>query len=262
MDSLTKQRYIKEFQQLRRIDTPYTNWLLFSAMVETFLLYVDAEYDQYRIHSAIRKIEEWYVGDGWYSDGQEFAFDYYNSYVIHPMYVEVLQVLVDKKVRLRDKSLQAVEHNLSLAKKRMLRFGVILERLISPEGAMPLFGRSITYRTGTLQPLALLAWNEDLGSSLPNGQVRAAMTAVIKRIFASKSNFNEKGYLTLGYCGSQPEISDWYTNNGSMYLASLAFLPLGLPANHAFWTDEALPWTSKKAYTGLDFPKDKAYREH
>lgn len=261
LDDLTKQRYIKEFQQLRRIDTPYTNWLLFSAMVETFLLYVDAQYDQYRIHSAIRKIEEWYVGDGWYSDGQEFAFDYYNSYVIQPMYVEVLQVLVDKKVRLRDKNLQQVERNLSLAKKRMQRFGVILERFISPEGAMPLFGRSITYRTGTLQPLALLAWNEDLGSSLPNGQVRAAMTAAIKRIFASESNFNGKGYLTLGYCGSQPDISDWYTNNGSMYIASLAFLPLGLPADHAFWTDDALPWTSKKAYAGSNFPKDKAYHE-
>lgn len=261
LDSLTKQCYIKEFQQLRRIDTPYTNWLLFSAMVESFLLYVDAEYDQYRIHSAIRKIEEWYVGDGWYSDGPEFSFDYYNSFVIQPMYVEVLQVLVDKKVRLRDKNLRDVEYSLSLAKKRMQRYGVILERLISPEGAMPLFGRSITYRTGILQPLALLAWNENLEKDLPYGQVRAAMTAVIKRIFAPESNFNEKGYLTLGYCGSQPEISDSYTNNGSMYIASLAFLPLGLPANHPFWIDNALLWTSKKAYEGLNFPKDKAYHE-
>lgn len=262
LDDLTKQRYIKEFRQLRRIDPPYTNWLLFSAMVETFLLYTNEECDLYRIHSSIRKIEEWYVGDGWYSDGQEFTFDYYNSYVIHPMYVEVLQVLVDRKIRLCDKSLKDVERNLEVAKKRMQRFGVILERFISPEGAMPLFGRSITYRTGILQPLALLARNEELGRNLPNGQVRAAMTAAIKRIFTPESNFNEKGYLTLGYCGSQPEISDWYTNNGSMYIASLAFLPLGLPANHPFWTDEALPWTSKKAYEGLNFPKDGAYREH
>lgn len=262
LDEQTKQRYITEFQQLRRIDTPYTNWLLFSAMIETFLLSVDAQYDQYRIHSAIRKIEEWYVGDGWYSDGERFAFDYYNSYVIQTMYVEVLQVLVDKKVRLRDKSLDAVKRNLEAAQKRMQRFGVILERLISPEGALPLFGRSITYRTGILQPLALLALNETLPGSLPGGQVRAAMTAAIKRIFPTgTTNFNEKGYLTLGFCGSQPDISDSYTNNGSMYLASLAFLPLGLPADHPFWTDEPLPWTTKKAYDGMNFPKDKAYHE-
>lgn len=261
LDDLTKERYIKEFQQLRRIDPPYTNWLLFSAMVETFLLSVDAQYDQYRIHSAIRKIEEWYVGDGWYADGEKFAFDYYNSFVIHPMYVEVLQVLVDKKVKLSDKNLKKIEENLQLAKKRMQRFGVILERMISPEGAMPLFGRSITYRTGTLQPLALLSWQELLDPSLSNGQVRAGMTAVIKRIFTPASNFNAKGFLTLGYCGSQPEISDWYTNNGSMYLTSLAFLPLGLSADHPFWTDPAQPWTSQKAYEGLNFPKDKAYYE-
>lgn len=261
LDDITKQRYIYEFQQLRRIDTPYTNWLLFSAMVETFLLSVDAQYDQYRIHSALRKIEEWYVGDGWYSDGEHFAFDYYNSYVIQPMYVEVLQVLVDRQTRLRDKNLDSVKRNLERAKTRMQRYGVILERFISPEGTMPVFGRSITYRTGTLQPLALLCLREELPESLPNGQVRAAMTAAVKKIFSVESNFNEKGFLTLGYCGHQPEISDWYTNNGSMYLTSLSFLPLGLPANHPFWTDAPQPWTTKKAYSGMNFPKDKAYYE-
>ena len=37
LDDLTKQRYIAEFQQLRRVDPPYTNWLLFSSTVECFL---------------------------------------------------------------------------------------------------------------------------------------------------------------------------------------------------------------------------------
>ena len=111
---------------------------------------------------------------------------------------------------------------------------MILERFISPEGALPVFGRSITYRTGTLQPLALLAWRGWLPKELPDGQVRAAMTAVIKRMFGDDRNFNEKGFLTLGFNGKQPNISDWYTNNGSLYMASLAFLPLGLPADHTF----------------------------
>lgn len=97
------------------------------------------------------------------------------------------------------------------AVKRMQRFGMILERFISPEGTLPVFGRSITYRTGTLQPLALLAWREWLPKELPDGQVRAAMTAVIKRMFGDDRNFNEKGFLTLGFNGKQPNISDWYT---------------------------------------------------
>ena len=84
------------------------------------------------------------------------------------------------------------------------------------------------------------------------------MTAVIERMFGDDRNFNEKGFLTLGFNGKQPNISDWYTNNGSLYMASLAFLPLGLPASHPFWTSPTEDWTSKKAWEGKDFPKDHA----
>ena len=256
LDDLTKQRYIAEFQQLRRVDPPYTNWLLFSSTVECFLKKAGAQTDYYRITSALRKVDEWYVGDGWYSDGEDFAFDYYNSFVIHPMYVECLEVMTNGG---KQNIWNVKGGNFPNALKRMQRFGMILERFVSPEGTFPVFGRSITYRTGVLQPLALLSLRGWLPKELPAGQVRAAMTAVIQRMFGDNRNFNAEGYLTLGFNGSQPYISDWYTNNGSLYLASLAFLPLGLPADAPFWTDAPQPWTSKKAWGGEDFPKDHAY---
>ena len=256
LDDLTKQRYIAEFQQLRRVDPPYTNWLLFSSTVECFLKKAGAQTDYYRITSALRKVDEWYVGDGWYSDGEDFAFDYYNSFVIHPMYVECLEVMTNGG---KQNIWNVKGGNFPNALKRMQRFGMILERFVSPEGTFPVFGRSITYRTGVLQPLALLSLRGWLPKELPAGQVRAAMTAVIQRMFGDNRNFNAEGYLTLGFNGSQPNISDWYTNNGSLCLASLAFLPLGLPADAPFWTDAPQPWTSKKAWGGEDFPKDHAY---
>lgn len=251
LDELTKKRYIEEFKQLRRVDPPYTNWLLFSAMVETFLVSIDEQYDAYRIHSAIRKIEEWYVGDGWYADGEHFAFDYYNSFVIQPMYVEVLEHLVEKKRMVKPEQLET-------ARKRMQRYSMILERLVSPEGTFPVFGRSMTYRAGVFQPLALLSWRKNLPQELPEGQVRAAMTSVLKRMFSAEGNFTQKGFLQLGFAGHQPKLADWYTNNGSLYLTSLAFLPLGLPADDSFWTSSPQDWTSKKAWSGQDFPKDHA----
>lgn len=256
LDDLTKQRYIAEFQQLRRVDPPYTNWLLFSSTVECFLKKAGAQTDYYRITSALRKVDEWYVGDGWYSDGEDFAFDYYNSFVIHPMYVECLEVMTNGG---KQNIWNVKGGNFPNVLKRMQRFGMILERFVSPEGTFPVFGRSITYRTGVLQPLALLSLRGWLPKELPAGQVRAAMTAVIQRMFGDNRNFNAEGYLTLGFNGSQPNISDWYTNNGSLYLASLAFLPLGLPADAPFWTDAPQPWTSKKAWGGEDFPKDHVY---
>lgn len=260
LDNDTKNRYINEFKQLRRVDPPYTNWLLFSAMIESFLLQIGEECDMFRIHTAIRKVEEWYVGDGWYSDGEAFAFDYYNSYVIHPMYVQVLQVLVDKKIKMRDKTSETVVRNLEIAKKRMQKYGIILERLISPEASFPTFGRSMTYRMGVFQPLSLLAWRNILPQELKEGQVRSALTAVMKRMFAVEGNFNESGFLQLGFAGHQTDLADWYSNNGSMYITSEVLLPLGLPANHHFWTTEPVEWTAKKAWSGQQFPKDHAVK--
>ena len=75
-------------------------------------------------------------------------------------------------------------------------------------------------------------------------------------MFDYQQNFNDAGYLTIGFCGSQPEVADWYTNNGSLYLTSLSLMPLGLPADHPFWTDAAEPWTQVKAWNGQKFPKD------
>ena len=81
----------------------------------------------------------------------------------------------------------------------------------------------------------------------------------MKRMYADDTNFNAKGYLTIGFVGHHPGVADWYTNNGSLYMTTLAFLPLGLPADDPFWTDAPQDWTSKKAWTNQDFPKDHAW---
>lgn len=252
LDDVTKQRYIEEFTQLRRVDPPYTNWLLFSSTIESLLAKAGAECDEYRINSAIRKVEEWYTGDGWYADGPSFAFDYYSSYVFHPMYLETLSTLRDSgrytRIHYADYYRRAL--------KRTQKFSLVLERLISPEGTFPVFGRSIPYRMATMQPLAMMAWYGELPAGVTNGQVRAALTQVMHNMFDGKENFNEGGFLTIGFAGRQPNVADWYTNNGSLYMTSLAFLPLGLPASHPFWTDAAQPWTSQKAWGGKPFPKD------
>lgn len=257
LDGITKQRYIEAFKGLRRIDPPYTNWLLFSSTIESFLAKTGAECDEYRVNSAIRKVEEWYTGDGWYADGPVFAFDYYSSYVFHPMYLETLQAMIDsgRYTRIHYKK------HYDRALKRTQKFSIVLERLISPEGTFPVFGRSIPYRMAAMQPLALMAWYGRLPVGLTDGQVRAALTAVMHRMFDGKENFNEKGFLTIGFTGRQPNVADWYTNNGSLYMTSLAFLPLGLPPTHPFWSDAPLAWTSQKAWGAQPFPKDHQWKD-
>ncbi len=253
LDATTKRRIVAEIKGLRRIEPPYINWLLFAAMNEAFLLSIGEEHDPMRMNVAIRKINEWYIGDGWIKDGEAFHFDYYSSYVMYPMLVEILEVLARHKGPFWNGK---PDELLAQAYQRMQRYGEHLERFISPQGTWPPVGRSLTYRTAVFQPLALLAWRRKLPKSLPEGQVRAALDAAHRAIWTAPSNFTSDGYLTIGFMGHQPELGDWYSNNGSMYIASAGFLSLGLPATDSYWTAPAQDWTQKRAYSGAKFAKD------
>jgi hypothetical protein len=253
LDATTKRRVVAEIKGLRRVSPPYTNWLLFAAMNEAFLLSIGEEWDPVRIDLAVRKMNEWYVGDGWYADGPHFHFDHYGSYVIHPMLVEILEVLQATGAKFNSLDAKAL---LEQANRRMQRFGEHLERLIGPDGSYAPIGRSLTYRTAVFQPLGLLAWRKRLPKTLPEGQVRAATVAAQRAVFRFPSNFDEKGYLTIGFTGHLPKLGDWYSNAGSMYIASESLIALGLPASDSYWTAPAASWTSRKAFAGEEFPKD------
>ena len=87
------------------------------------------------------------------------------------------------------------------------------------------------------------------------------MNAVINNLFERNQNYNDNGFLCLGFNGHQREITNKYTNNGSLYMASLAFLPLGLPEENSFWTEPEQEWTNKRGWTGKAFERDDAYKE-
>jgi len=248
LDNLTKKRFIEEFKSLRTRSGAYNNWLLFSGLTEGFLLSIGEQYDPARVQFAVNKMKEWYVGDSWYSDGEKFSMDYYNSYVIHPMFVDLMKILVDKK--------KAPQADYDLILKRMVRYSEYLERLISPEGTYPAYGRSITYRTAAFQALAQTALMEKLPDYVKPAQVRGGLTKVMYNLYNGNQNFDQHGWLVLGFNGHQPEVADIYTSTGSLYMATLGFLTLGLPADNKFWTDEPAPWTSLKAWKGEQIKKD------
>jgi hypothetical protein len=250
LDATTKQRFIHEFKTIRQIKPWNNNWILFAAMIESFLLSIDEDIDAARIDTAIDKITKWYIGDGWYSDGDKFHFDHYNGFVIHAMLVEVLRVNVAKGRR------DIKEYN--IAYKRMQRYASFQERYISPEGTYLVVGRSSTYRVGTFWPLVKLVLDGALPEAIKPAQVRCALTAVMKNMFMP-STFTEGDWLTLGLVGDkQKDLADYYSNTGSMYITSLVFLPLGLPASHEFWSAPFTDWTQRKAWSGQSFGKDYA----
>lgn len=244
----TKSAIVAAFKSLRNRKPFSSNWLLFGSITEAFLLSIGEQHDDARLKQGVVKLNEWYKGDGWYGDGPNLAFDYYNSFVIHPMMVDTVAVM------LKHKMVEQAQYDLAL--KRMQRYGVGQERMISPEGTFPPIGRSITYRTGGLQALSQLALMKKLPDTIKPAQVRSALTKVKQNMYETKGTFDSQGWLQLGFCGHDPEIADYYTSTGSLYMATLSFLPLGLPVSDPFWADPATDWTAKKAWRGEHFPKD------
>jgi hypothetical protein len=251
LDDKTRSNLIAALKSTREIKPYQSNWLLFSAMVETALFkFSKDQYDPAPVQYAMDQHEKWYKGDGVYGDGTDFHFDYYNSFVIHPMILDIADVLSGDSY-FTDEQVQKI-------KQRAQRYAEILERLISPEGTFPPVGRSLAYRCGAFQLLAQMALQHRLPPTLPPAQVRSALTAVIKRSLEVKRTFDNNDWLTIGFCGHQQSVGESYISTGSLYLCTLAFLPLGLPPNDPYWSNPELPWTSKKAYSGNEFPIDHA----
>ena len=66
--------------------------------------------------------------------------------------------------------------------------------------------------------MALAAWKYGLPEDLKNGQIRSALTAVMKNMFSVEGNFDNENFLKLGFVGHQPNLANYYTNNGSLYM--------------------------------------------
>ncbi|MBS4176157.1 DUF2264 domain-containing protein [Lederbergia citrea] len=244
---------VKALKSTRKQKPFFNNWLLFSAMIETALFRIGEEWDPMRVDYALKQHEQWYVGDGLYGDGPEFHMDYYNSFVIQPMMVDILELLGDQFPDWKEMKEPII--------KRAKRYAVIQERSISPEGTFPVVGRSLTYRFGAFHHLAQMAFQHRLDENLHPAQVRCALTAVIKRLIEMPGTFDEEGWLRIGLCGHQPELGEGYISTGSLYLCATVFLPLGLLENDPFWQGEA-DWTSKKAWSGGAVPIDYAFSNH
>ena len=243
---------VKALQSSRVIKPGYSNWLLFSAIIEAALLRFTGSGDLMRMDYAIKQHLSWYKGDGVYGDGPDFHWDYYNSYVIQPMLIDVVQTLVAAKAE--DPAL------LATLRTRGQRYAAVQERLISPDGSFAAVGRSLAYRCGAFQLLGQMALQHNLPAELPPAQVRSALTAVIRRTMDAPGTYDRAGWLQIGLCGHQPALGETYISTGSLYLCSVGFLPLGLPETDPFWSDPAQNWTARKIWSGGDVPVDHAIR--
>ena len=97
-------------------------------------------WDAMRIDYALRQHQEWYKGDGLYGDGPEFHWDYYNSFVIQPMLLNVL-----RRRPQNHPPLGSCPSASARPRQPLRRHSGAADR---PDGGYPAIGRSLAYRCG------------------------------------------------------------------------------------------------------------------
>ncbi|MFI2630738.1 DUF2264 domain-containing protein [Streptomyces collinus] len=209
------------------------NWELFPVTVGGFLAEIGYEPDASRaaIDRGLERIEQWYVGDGWYTDGDGRKYDYYNGWAMH-LY-PVLHAWLEQDERL-----------LALYGDRLSRHLGDYARLFGGDGAPMHQGRSLTYRFATTAPLWLGALTGR--TPLPPGETRRLASGALK-YFLDRGAVDDRGLLTLGWHGPDESVLQGYSGPASPYWASKGFLGLLLPPDHEVWTAPEEPAPAERA---------------
>ncbi|MFE6176360.1 DUF2264 domain-containing protein [Streptomyces sp. NPDC056464] len=218
------------------------NWELFPVTVGGFLQEIGHQTEESRkaIDRGLERIEDWYVGDGWYTDGDGRKYDYYNGWAMH-LY-PVLHAWLAQDERLLD-----------LYGGRLSRHLEDYARLFGGDGAPMHQGRSLTYRFATTAPLWLGALTGR--TPLSPGETRRLASGALK-YFLERGAVDANGLLTLGWHGPDETVLQGYSGPASPYWASKAFLALLLPAGHEVWTsaEEPAPAERTDAVTAMAAP--------
>ncbi len=205
------------------------NHVLFAATIQAFLGSAGYGHDGAGIEAALARIEDWYAGDGWYSDGAGRRFDHYNAWTFHLYPFFILDMLGEPERTGRRQ----------VYRDRLAQFVHGYRHLFGADGAPLIQGRSLIYRWGVAAPF-WMALREGVAAVSP-GQTRRLASGTLK--YFLDGGAAPDGVLTLGWHGANASLLQSYNAPGSPQWAAKGFLGLLLPADHPAWTDveEPLP---------------------
>jgi hypothetical protein len=198
------------------------NWIMFQVVVEQFLASVGGPHDPAEISGGLARIDEFYLGEGWYSDGAGQNFDYYIGWAMHLYPLLWARMSGDQAAleRYRD---------------RLRPFLDDYQHFFAADGAPVHQGRSLTYRFAAVAPLWLGVLCD--ATPLSPGVTRRLASGTLRH-FVERGAPDEHGLLTLGWYEPYLPCTQNYSGPGSPYWASKAFIGLLLPPDHPVWTDD------------------------
>ena len=206
-----------------------SNWKFFNIFVLSFFKAHGYEVNEQLLKEYLDKSLEHYRGNGWYNDNP--AYDYYSMWAFQ-MYGPVWAEYFGKK------------YYPEYAAKFMKNFSEVKDNypyLFGRDGKMVMWGRSMTYRIGSVAPLSLMGLENDPSANY--GWMRRISSGVLLQ-FLQHPDFMKDNVPTLGFYGAFEPAVQSYSCRGSVYWMGKAFVSLLLPATNPFWSavENEGPW--------------------
>jgi hypothetical protein len=196
--------------------------------------------DRDYVNRLFERLLNWYRGDGWFIDGGNLAFDYYNLWGFQ-LYNNALchfdpewQNMFGDRVRETSK-----------------KFQDSFQYLFGRDGGPIPWGRSLSYRFACISALGYALLND--ASALDPGQARRIASGCLKH-FWEKECLSRNGLLEPGFHGPNSVVAESYIRRGGPYWAAHGLIPLVLPQDHAFWTETEKPMPADRDGGRLALP--------
>ena len=222
-----KQNLARWLDQINHHQIPECNWQFFMILVNLALKKCGMPYDPENMARGLARIDSYYSGDGWSTDGASPQKDYYI-----PWAIQYYGVLYAKFAADTDPERAA------LYRSRAELFARQFIYWFDENGAALPYGRSLSYRFAQNCFWAACVWAGL--EPFPLG----VMKGLIVRNFnwwLDQKMFDRDGILTIGYCYPQMYMAERYNAPGSPYWGMKSFILLALPDSHPFWSAEAEP---------------------
>jgi hypothetical protein len=213
-------------KHIRRFEFANNNWKFFRIFVDMGLEVVGVDFDRSLTEQYLEELDGFYLGEGWYRDGDVRRIDHYIPFAMHfygLIYARLAKGNEARAARYRE---------------RAEAFARDIRHWYDEDGGALAFGRSLTYRFACAGIWGAYAF-ADL-EALPWGEIKGHYMRHL-RWWARHPIADRDGVLSIGYGYPNLLMSENYNSAGSPYWALKAFLPLALPESHPFWQAEETP---------------------
>ncbi len=221
LDENAKKNLADYLNRINDNELPVCNWILFAVLVNIALKKCRMPYRPDMLENYLNGLETFYLGDGWYCDGDSGQKDYYISFAIH-FYCLVYAKVMEHEDETRSRSYR----------QRAMDFSRQFIYWFDTDGDAIPFGRSLTYRFAQVSFLSACLMADLEPFPLP---VMKALITGHLRNWLNRDIFDQNRMLTIGYGYANLHMSERYNAHGSPYWAMKTFAFLMLPDDHPFY---------------------------